>query len=261
MKKALIGHTGFVGSNLLEQTSFDSCFNSKNIELMAGKRFDLVVCAGVSAVKWKANKNPDADWSGIKRLVDVLRKVRAERFLLISTVDVYPHPERPADETADCRDDGHHAYGRHRLRLEELIMECFPRCHIVRLPALFGPGLRKNVIFDLMNDNCLDAINPESAFQWYDTRRLWRDLGVVLENDLPVVNFAVEPFATRRLIEARFPEAAVGSNAGPVVRYDIRSRHAQVWPTGDARGYMLSADAAFELALDYIDDARLRAMI
>ena len=34
---ALIGYTGFVGSNLLRQRAFDATFNSKNIEQISGR--------------------------------------------------------------------------------------------------------------------------------------------------------------------------------------------------------------------------------
>ncbi len=45
MRTALIGHTGFVGSNLLAEHPFDELYRSTNIETIAGERFDLVVCA------------------------------------------------------------------------------------------------------------------------------------------------------------------------------------------------------------------------
>ena len=64
MRAALIGHSGFVGSNLARQTRFDSTYNSSNIESIAGQEFDLLVCAGVRAEKWIANANPDADRRG-----------------------------------------------------------------------------------------------------------------------------------------------------------------------------------------------------
>jgi hypothetical protein len=50
---ALIGHTGFVGSNLADQCNYSDCFNSKNISEMRGRSFDLVVCAGIQAKKWR----------------------------------------------------------------------------------------------------------------------------------------------------------------------------------------------------------------
>jgi hypothetical protein len=60
MSSALIGHTGFVGGNLRRQGSYDELYNSKNIESIAERSFDLVVSAGAPAAKWIANREPEA---------------------------------------------------------------------------------------------------------------------------------------------------------------------------------------------------------
>jgi hypothetical protein len=60
-ERALVGYTGFVGSNFMQQHSFTSLFNSKNINEIADQQFNLLVCAGVSAVKWLANQEPEND--------------------------------------------------------------------------------------------------------------------------------------------------------------------------------------------------------
>ena len=58
MKIALIGYTGFVGSNLLSQYDFTDRYNSKNIQDIHGKDYDLCICAGGRAPKWIANESP-----------------------------------------------------------------------------------------------------------------------------------------------------------------------------------------------------------
>jgi hypothetical protein len=46
---ALIGHSGFVGTNLHRQRPFDYLYNSKNIGDICGRSFELIVCAGIPA--------------------------------------------------------------------------------------------------------------------------------------------------------------------------------------------------------------------
>lgn len=49
MRRALIGHTGFVGSNLNQQCEYSHCYNSKNIGDIKGEHFEEIVCAGIQA--------------------------------------------------------------------------------------------------------------------------------------------------------------------------------------------------------------------
>lgn len=239
MATALIGHTGFVGGNLARQHRFDAHFNSANFRDLAERDFDLLACAGLSAVKWQANRDPDGDWARISALRDVLASVRARRVILISTVDVYPDPVG-VDEQSEINEESGHAYGRHRLKFERFVAEHFPDTLIARLPGLFGPGLKKNVLFDLLNANCLDAVNPASRFQWYDVTRLWADLRRCSALGLRLVNLVTEPLPTSDILERCFPGKTVGSQA-PTVAYDVHCR----WATKlDGTGVYLQKSAA-----------------
>ena len=149
---ALIGSTGFVGGNLLAQHTFSQGFNSRNIEDIRGREFDLVVSAGTPAVKWRANQDPAADWAAIQRLTSNLESVRAKHFVLISTLNVYPD-SRGVNEDDPIDEAALQPYGRHRYRLERFVAERFPNSVIVRLPGIFGPGLKKNFLFDLREHN------------------------------------------------------------------------------------------------------------
>src|SRR5262249_12027031 len=141
--RALIGYTGFVGGNLDRQGVFEAYFNSKNFAALAGREFDEIWCAGMQAVKWWANQNPAEDWRRIKDLLEVLETVKARNLVLISTVDVF-EPPVDVDERTQPRSDGLHAYGLHRLRAEDWVREHFPRHLVVRLPGIYGQGLKKN---------------------------------------------------------------------------------------------------------------------
>jgi hypothetical protein len=234
----LIGSTGFVGTNLSRQHTFAEFANSKNIQEFAGRQYDTIVCAGITAMKWWANKNPIEDWQNIQSLLTVLETVEARRFMLISTVDVYPHPVN-VDEFVPLESLENHHYGRHRLRVETAIAKRFAAHHIVRLPALFGAGLKKNVIFDLLHNNCLESINPASSFQYYHLDGLWADLQRVVAANLPLVNFATEPVETAGIIGRFFPGKPVGTKPSPPAHYDFRTRYANLW--GQPGDYIYSS--------------------
>lgn len=227
MSSALIGYTGFVGSNLMRQCAFDELYNSRNIEDIRGRSFERIVCAGVSAVKWWANLHPEEDRAGIKRLVDCLDAVTCGKFILISTIDVYGSPCGETERDTPTR-DGLHAYGRHRLELEDFVRSRFPNALVVRLPALFGHGLKKNVIFDLMHRNQLDVVNPRSAFQWYDVGRMGRDLEAIEVTGIPIFNIVAEPVEVGTIRDRFFPGIDIGGKAGASARYDLRTLYPEV---------------------------------
>jgi len=226
-ESALIGHTGFVGGNLLRQRSFDACFNSSNIESIGGRSFDLVVCAGAPAEKWKANADPGRDSDIIERLTRALEHVNARRLVLISTVDVFLDP-RNVDEDSPVPMAGLHAYGRHRRRLEQIVASRF-ETHIVRLVGLFGPGLRKNVIYDFLHANQTDRINSRSVFQFYDIRRLWRDITIAIDNELPLVHLPTEPVSVAEVARAGFGIDFHNQTLAPRASYDVHTQYATLF--------------------------------
>lgn len=256
-RRALIGHTGFVGSNLKSQRSFEGLYNSKNFQELTGTEWDEVICAGVSAVKWKANKEPALDREKIAALESVLSQVRAKRFVLISTIDVYPSRFQQVDEDFDPRSHENHAYGSHRLAFEDFIAETFGEAaYIVRLPGLFGQGLKKNVIYDLLCDNCLEMINLDTSIQWYSLDRLSQDIDVLVEAGVKCTNLMTEPFANRLIQERFFPGKEVGSAASNAVHYDIHTKHAGLF--GRDGHYIQSSEDVLSQMEAYINAAKER---
>ena len=148
--KALVGYTGFVGSNLAASCKFDGLYNSKNIKEAYGTNPDVLYYSGVPAAKFIANKFPDMDMAIMRGAVENIRKINPKKLVLISTVDVYKAPNGK-DEDAVMDTEGLEAYGKNRLWLEGQVREICPDCHIVRLPGLYGKNIKKNFIYDFIN--------------------------------------------------------------------------------------------------------------
>ena len=126
MTGALIGHTGFVGGNLRAQHKFEAQYNSKNIQDIAGRQFEVLVFAGARAEKWWANANAEADREGIEKAIEFVTQVKADRLVLISTIDVLP-PAMQVDEGFNCATIETHAYGANRFYLEQALADAFEK--------------------------------------------------------------------------------------------------------------------------------------
>ncbi len=235
MIAALVGHTGFVGETLKRQARFDALYRSTDIGEIDGREFDLVVCAGAPAAKWIANREPEADRAGLERLQLHLGRCRARRFVLVSTVDVYPDP-RGVDEESPIVPDPRNAYGTNRFALERFCRGRFDAT-VVRLPALFGHGLRKNAVYDLLHDNQVEKLQPLSAFQFYDMSLLWADLQRIEAAGVKLVNMAVEPLTLGDVAREAFGRELPPNPGAGVARYDFRTRHAALWGRGDGYAY------------------------
>lgn len=145
----LVGSTGFVGGNLLAKHTFAAECHSSDITAQYGTRPDLCVYAGVPAAMFLANADPEADLAVMRAARENIRQIAPKRLVLISSIAVLAdsrgvYEDSPAQDT-----EGLPAYGKNRLQLERWVREDFPDALIVRLPALYGAGIRKNFLFDL----------------------------------------------------------------------------------------------------------------
>lgn len=236
MVDALIGYSGFVGSVLLKQRNFEARYRSTNINEINGESFGMVLCAGAPAEKWIANRQSEVDWQKIEGLIKWLATIRCNTFVLISTVDVFKTP-LGVNEQTPVEENGLHAYGLHRRRLERFVETQFPNHLIVRLPGLVGPGLRKNVIYDFLNDNNLHAIDSRGVFQFYPMVSLWFDIEIALRARLKLVHLTAEPVSVAEISAQGFGRTFDHVPPGNAARYDVQSAHAAAFGASGAYQY------------------------
>lgn len=235
---ALIGYSGFVGSTLLKQTTFDALYRSTNIAQIEYQTFNVVVCAGAPAQKWLANQKPEEDLQKIKSLIAHLQTIKCQTFILISTVDVFKTPVA-VDENSPINVEGLHAYGLHRYRLEQFVSEHFSKSLIVRLPGLVGPGLRKNIIFDFLNHNNLNQVDSRHQFQFYPMVNLWYDIMQALQASLSLIHLTAAPISVGQVAQDGFGHAFEQHIAPQPVYYDMQTRHAALFGSHGQYQYTL----------------------
>lgn len=227
MKTLLIGATGFVGSNLKMQMEFDALISSKNIADYKGQNVDLAIVAAGDARKWYANQNPEEDRRHIERLIADISAINIKRVLHFSTVDVYA--SKCGDESELGGQVSEDAYGRNRYMMEEALKQRFSEVASIRLPGLYGSGLKKNIIFDISQGRDLSGFNPNSAFQWFNMLELKRIVEVVMESGLQVLNVCAEPLTVAELLDELNLDKDMPSLSAPMIRYDIRTAYAGIF--------------------------------
>ena len=247
--KVLVGGTGLIGSVLREQTGFDYCFNSQNIQELPSvcDYIDSLYLACLPAAKWKVNQEPLADLENIINIVSVLQKAKIKKIVVYSTIDVYLDSPLLMDErTLPCMNGV--GYGSNRLLFEILVRSLsVQQATIIRLPALFHRLIKKNILFDLLNQNNIQQINGNSFYQWYNLERLWTDTQAATPNR--ITNLFSEPVDTALLLRECFPEYIEQVSYGDLVRYDYRTIFT---PTG----YIADAQTSLHEIKEFVNATR-----
>ena len=178
-------------------------YDSSNIETAYEDYFDLVIYAGIKASKIMADSRPGQDLRHCKRAYDTLCKIKADRKILISTID--------ASDAFRSRSD----YGKNRRNIECLILENahHSNVQILRLPALYGSTVYKNSWYDAISGaddvqltgmtaknvkqakdarpechfNILSTIRRDSMFAWYNLDDILLTIDNVLKSDAQLV--------------------------------------------------------------------------
>ena len=199
-KDLLVGSTGFVGGNLAAKHAFAAVCHSTDIAAQFGAKPDLCVYAGVPAAMFLANADPDADLAVMAAARENLRRIAPKELVLISSIAVRPD-SRGKYEDDTLLPDGLPAYGKNRLQLENWVREDFPKALIVRLPALYGAGLKKNFLFDLHTITPA-MLRPEKYSELAAKSPLVKSAYTLADNGFYKLNGTADPAALRAFFAA-----------------------------------------------------------
>jgi hypothetical protein len=227
--KLLIGNTGLIGTTLKDGIKFDYEFNSKNLEDLVTLDIDtskaeLYLCC-LPATKWLVNKDPKADFDNILRILGIITQRKYKDIILYSTIDVYNGMPYGSNETSTIPVTEFN-YGTNRYMFELLVKNTveYTNLLILRLPALYGDHIKKNVIFDLLTKNQINKINYNSSYQWYNLKKLVKDSvnHIAITDRFRLINLFPEPVDTADLLKLFYVDKEeVDSKAAPV-KYDYK---------------------------------------
>ena len=154
--------------------------------------------------------------------------------------------------------EGLSAYGNNRYRLEEITRSLFPRSIIIRLPGLFGTGLKKNFLFDFLNNSpSVTMTHSESRYQFYGLENIWADIQTVTRSGLNLANFATPPVSAGQIARTCFDRDFSNKTQSLPVSYDMRTRYAELF--NHHGEYIWSLDEELATIRSFVDNNRNHA--
>lgn len=248
--KILIGNTGLVGQVLKDKIQFDYEFNSKNLNQ---ENFDKIeegcdlYLSCLPATKWMVNKDVVGDIENIMKIYNIIKAKEYRKIVLISTIDVYvDSPLRSDEDFAPTFRTLN--YGSNRYFFEMLVKEM--NCtdiQIYRLPALFCNRIKKNILFDLLHNNNVDKINPNTEFQWYNLDRLVEDISNL---DKPGTwNLFPEPIHTKEILRIFNMNEDQFESTGNSLTYNYNTKYSET-------GYTQSKAEVLEELIRFVNEFR-----
>jgi nucleoside-diphosphate-sugar epimerase len=196
----LLGSDGFVGQTICKGKNEIKKFNRVNMHELFAEKLNFLIISAVSAEKWRANSDPSADKEKIEILIRFLERIRTNKVVLISTIDVFG-PNFEFNEDSSSLKVVPTPYGQNRNFLERRVSEIFKDSSILRLPGLFGPGLKKNLLFDILHNNVITVPSLESTYQYLFAPRIVDLIDEIILSDIKLFHAATEPIKIHELIQ------------------------------------------------------------
>ena len=224
----LLGANGFVGNTLCTIDPEIQRFTRQNMYDLLNIEMDVLIISATSAEKWRANKDPINDMENIEKLIHFLEKLSIKHAVLISTIDVVG-PNKLFYEDSTENEFSNEAYGFNRRLLEQRVQSLSSNHQILRLPGLFGPGLKKNLLFDLLNNKRVSPNSMEDSYQYLFAPRILDLIKELYVSGERILHASTEPVTVKEIVqiasESLKRDIQIDKNLSPAsIKYDMRTR-------------------------------------
>ena len=176
---ALIGATGSVGEEIFNQllkidNLYVNTFTRRNITDDLHSEYDITICAAPSSGKLKTNLGLDNSDKDIKNLCRIIKEIKTNRFILISSQSVIYEAEK--------------LYGKVQKRVLDSVLTHHSNHTVYLVDTLYGTSLNKGFISDIitkqwsfLSDDYIQKL-PElmNYYKKIENTNLWE-----LYNELP----------------------------------------------------------------------------
>lgn len=251
----VLGGNGFVGSAVCSMLASRGesfvIIGRDNYQELVGARCDVFVNCDGNARRFWANENPANDFeasvnSTMRSLVDF----KYDLYVFLSSVDVYVDPSDPARNAEDVEIDHEELepYGFHKWISEELVRRYAQSWIILRLGNMVGPGLKKNPVYDALNDLPI-WMSEESRHSYVHTRTVAEGLHKLITGSHR--NTIVNMCGTGTVRVADLPDL-VGREI--VIAPGVEERRQVYWVNNERMNRILPVPESRDAVIDFVSE-------
>lgn len=171
----ILGGNGFVGSAFARVLAGlgrpFAVITRANYDSFVGKSCDILINANGNSKKFFAADDPKKEFqASVASVRNSLVDFRFEKYILLSTGDVYPDCSSPDLTREDSIIDiaRQSPYGFHKYLADQCVRHAARRWLVIRQGGFVGPGLKKNAVFDVLHGDKL-WVHRDSRFQFIHT--------------------------------------------------------------------------------------------
>jgi len=195
MKIGILRYSGFVGSAIYKHFSASGRYEvigigRESYPSVIGHHFDVFINANGNSKKLLAVKDPQLDFEmNVKTTLATLFDFKIDKYIYISSVDVYNDVSNPANNHEDVaiQPEKLSNYGFAKYLGELVVKKYAQKWLILRSGGMVGEGLKKNPIYDMIYLKKL-FVHPKSRFQFINTLDVAKIIEVLMRYEAEVFN-------------------------------------------------------------------------
>lgn len=226
INNAIVGHTGFIGTELKKIIKRPKCFSSKNINRLYHYDIKNLFIAAPSSIKFAALQNIEFDLNSIKTLILILNKTKIKKIYLFGTIDAVNF-ENVTNENSKTNLISCNSYGFYRGLFEKFCLNNFDTT-VLRLPVIFNNDIKKNFLFDIRRKNFNFLPNPNSKLQFYNIDNLKEDLKIIKKKKIKKINLVSQPIKIDEIYK-RYLKKKIKFENKSIITHNLNSIHSKYW--------------------------------
>jgi nucleoside-diphosphate-sugar epimerase len=224
----ILGGNGFLGSSIvnycIENNIAHQSITKKNYSRFFDQHCNIFINCNGNSKKFLANEDPILDYNlSVNSVYESIKDFSFDKYIYLSSSEVYNDTSKKelTIESGEINSEKLSFYGFHKYISELLVKKHCEKYLILRLGGFVGHGLKKNPIFDLINNQNL-WISMNSSLQFINIKTFANYVFRLITQDVTneIINIAAnEPVCLKDVYDLVNSQSNTQKNAKLIINH------------------------------------------